>query len=105
MRQRRPAEFGQSAARTLTKEPAASPIPWGLPSPGGPAGTPPPAYCEIQPSHVGPQESGWDVAVASHSSGVGGFLSFSQWPYLPPGGLTTPAMWPEADSTNLTGPR
>jgi hypothetical protein len=27
--------------------------------------------------------------VANHSSGVGGFLSFSQWPYLPPGGLAT----------------
>jgi hypothetical protein len=32
------------------------------------------------------------VAVASHSSGVGGLLSFSQCPYLLPGGLTTPAV-------------
>ena len=48
--------------------------------------------------------SGTAVAVASQSSAVGGFLSFSQWPYLLPGGFTTPAMWPEAESTNLTGP-
>src|ERR1700738_245565 len=88
-----------------THAPAAAAIVLSLPSPGRRAGTSPPAYCEIQLSHFGHQESGWDVAVASHSSGVGGFFSFSQWPYLPPGGLTTPAMWPEADNTNLTGPR
>src|ERR1700738_3877629 len=60
-----------------THAPAAAAIGLSLPSPECRAGTSPPAYCEIQLSHVGHQESGRDVAVASHSSGVGGFSSFS----------------------------
>ena len=58
----------------------------------------------VEAASDGPDDLFTAVAVASHSSGVDGFLSFSQCPYLLPGGLTTPAMWPDADSTNLTGP-
>src|SRR3954463_11903712 len=94
----------QSSARTLTYDPGASSIGFSLPSPGWRAGTSPPAYCETHSSQPGPHESGPCAAPASHSSGVGGLLSLTQCPYLLPGGLTTPAICPEADSTNLTGP-
>jgi len=41
----------------------------------------------------------------SHSSGFFGFLSLTQWQYFcAAGGLTTPAMWPDAASTKRTGP-
>src|SRR5215472_4731020 len=94
----------QSSERTLTKEPGAFSIGSSLPSPGWRAGTSPPEYCKTQRSHIGHHESGTEVAAASHSSDVGGLWSFSQCPYLLPGGLTTPAICPEADRTNLTGP-
>src|SRR5487761_1311908 len=94
-------QFDHPSARTLTYEPGASPIGRSAPSPGWRAGTAPPAYFAIQLCQDGHQEPGRSVAPASHSSGVGGVLSFCQCPYLPPGGLTTPAMCPEADNTNL----
>ena len=53
---------------------------------------------------TGHHEASCLVAPASQSSGDGGFASFCQCPYLLPGGLTTPAMWPEADSMNVVGP-
>src|SRR4051812_27182021 len=93
-----------SSARTVTYEPGASSIGVSFPSPGWRAGTSPPAYCETQSSQPCHHESGTCVAPASHSSAVGGLLSLTQCPYLLPGGLTTPAICPEADSTNLTGP-
>src|SRR3954447_5161920 len=99
-----PARAAQSSDRTFTYEPGASSIGLSVPSPGWRAGISPPEYLETQSSQTGHHESGRCVAPASHSSAVGGLLSFSQCPYLLPGGLTTPAIWPEADSTNLTGP-
>ena len=37
-------------------------------------------------------------------SAVAGSASFVQCPYLPPGALSTPAICPDADKTNFTGP-
>src|ERR1019366_1029457 len=53
---------------------------------------------------VGPPRTLGSVAVLNHSSAVAGFDGFVQWPYFEPGALITPAIWPDADSTNSTGP-
>src|SRR5215469_9726452 len=75
-----------------------------LPSPGSRAGMRSSSRRVTQSSHSGHHDPCRAAAPASHSSGLAGRLSLAQWPYLLPGALITPAIWPEADNTNLTGP-
>src|ERR1700757_4297178 len=74
------------------------------PAPLGAACSPPPnpaSHCD-QPVH---QLPGCSVAPASQASAETAGLSLVQWLRLPAlGGLMTPAMWPEAPSTNLLRP-
>src|SRR3546814_16778659 len=73
-----------------------------FPSPGWRAGTLPPAKRPTHFCHSGHQEPGCSVAPVSHSSWSAGVFGFVQCAYLPAaGGLITPAICPEAASTNL----
>src|SRR6478609_18139 len=72
-------------------------------SPGVRAGTCPPENGVTHSFQWGHHELGRSVAVLNHSSAVAGFDEFVQWPYFEPGALITPAMCPDADSTNSTG--
>src|SRR6185503_9004564 len=74
------------------------------PRPPAPLGalTWPPAKPASQRVHSGHQLPGCSVAPASQASADTAGLSFVQWLRLPAlGGLITPAMWPDAPSTNL----
>src|SRR6516164_2108616 len=72
--------------------------------PGARAVTEPPACHDTHSSHAGHQDVRTRFAVSNHSTALFGRFGFCQWPYLLPGGLMTPAMWPESASTNLIGP-
>ena len=74
------------------------------PSPGVRAATCPPENVVTHWFHGGHHELRRSVAVLNHSSAVAGFDEFVQSSYFEPGALITPAMWPDADSTNSTGP-
>jgi hypothetical protein len=92
-----------ASERTLTYDPGASSM-TDRPSPGVRAATCPPENRVTHSFQWGHHELRRSVAVLNHSSAVAGFDEFVQWPYFEPGALITPAMWPDADSTNSTGP-
>src|SRR6476620_10865462 len=74
--------------------------------PGWRAGTVALSCFLIQSIQSGHQEPGCSVAFSSHLSRLPSGSSPVQYWYLIflPGGLTTPAIWPEPASTYLTGP-
>ena len=64
----------------------------------------PPNFCNHD-SHSGHHEPGFSCAFSSHASGFSGRCPEVQKQYFfPSGGLTTPAIWPEAASVNVAGP-
>src|SRR5262249_30523890 len=93
------------AALTSTYVPGASASAGSLPVPGMRASTSPPPWRFAQSFQNGHQEPGCCFAPASQSSGVAAFASLSQKQYLlAAGGLTTPAIWPDAARQNVVGP-
>src|SRR5438876_446761 len=75
------------------------------PSPGTRAGTLSPPKAAIQLPQSFHHEPWCFSAVESHSSALSRSFSLVQYQYLSAaGGLTMPAMWPEAPSTKRTEP-
>src|SRR3954466_6309891 len=97
---------GARYAFTLTYRPGASSIAFSFPPPGSRAGTSSSPCDLIHSIQSGHHEPGCSFAFFSQASSVPlpAPPPVQYW-YLPLfGGLTTPAMWPEPDSTNFTGP-
>src|SRR5262245_53313434 len=74
-------------------------------SPGSRGTVHSPECSDSHSAQLGHQEPGCSVAASAHCSSVfAGFGLVQYWYLTFSGGLTTPAMWPEPDSTNSTGP-